>query len=271
MFDHVNFDNRAILTVARILHKATKQYGTSEVRRLNRAFDILSGRVAAGPRAHHLQKTDFYVPGMPAKPWYDPKEIPEAAIFESSYECIKGELMHILREQRGRGFDEPPPVDKYIVKSGAWDLFWIKDGCKTFEDNWAMCPETKRLIHSLPRVGESATFSGLRPGSHIQLHTGVANLRLTLHLGLIVPEGCELRLGDEVRRWEEGKCLVFDDSFLHETMNNSSETRILLLVDIWHPDLTSLEISVLEEILHRLDPDRPAERLQAKVTNAPAS
>lgn len=255
MFDHVNFDNKAILTVARLLQKATKHYGTSKLRRLNRAFDILSGRVEAGPRAHPLQKSDFYVPGMPAKPWYDPKEIPEAAIFESSYECIKGELMHILRERRG--FDEPPPVDKGIVKTGAWDLFWIKDGCKRFEENWAMCPETKRIVHSLPRLGESATFSALRPGSHIQPHTGVANLRLTLHLGLIVPEDCELSLGDDVRHWEEGKCLVFDDSFSHHTINNSSTTRIILLADIWHPDLTDLEICVLEGILHRLDPGAP--------------
>eukprot|EP00438_Fugacium_kawagutii_P017180 Skav215694 [mRNA] locus=scaffold3538:20170:22810:+ [translate_table: standard] len=44
--------------------------------------------------------------------------------------------------------------------------------------------------------------------------------------------------------WEEGKCLVFDDSFEHEAasrrlavVHEGDEARTVLLVNFWHPDV----------------------------------
>lgn len=45
---------------------------------------------------------------------------------------------------------------------------------------------------------------------------------------------CGIRIGDQIREWEEGKCLVFDDSYEHEVWNKTGEERVLLLVDFWH-------------------------------------
>ncbi|HEX8500612.1 MAG TPA: aspartyl/asparaginyl beta-hydroxylase domain-containing protein [Pyrinomonadaceae bacterium] len=254
MFDSVRFDKRALAVTARILRRATGRYGVEELARLNHAFRIMRGEIEREPPAHPWQRPEFYVPGIPVKIWYDATDVPEMTVFEGAYETIKRELSNVLRA-RG-GFDIPPaPIDQGVVQSGSWDLFWIKDGCKRFEANWDLCPETKRLIDSMPRVGESVTFAALQPGTVIKPHTGVANLRLTLHLPLVIPEGCELWVMEEKREWVEGKCLVFNDSILHWTRNNSTKTRYILLVDMWHPDLSSIEIAVLEELLHRLDPD----------------
>ena len=33
------------------------------------------------------------------------------------------------------------------------------------------------------------------------------------------------------------KVLLFDDSFEHEVWNHTSEPRLVLIVDIWHPQL----------------------------------
>ena len=63
------------------------------------------------------------------------------------------------------------------------------------------------------------TVLKLAPGTHLRLHTGPKNQRLTLHLGLTVPLGPTIRVGalpGEVREWEEGKVIAFDDSFVHE-------------------------------------------------------
>jgi len=68
---------------------------------------------------------------------------------------------------------------------------------------------------------------------------------LTCHLGLVVPEGCAIRVGDETRTWTPGKMLIFDDSFIHEAYNRGTSTRLILLWDIWHPDLTDAEIAAL--------------------------
>lgn len=252
MFDTVRFNKRAIAKTARVLRKANDRYGSSEMKRLNHAFRILSGKVEKEPPPYSWQQPEFYVPGLPAKAWYGPDEVPEMTVFEAAYETIKRELVNVLNHNGI--FDTPEPINQGIVKSGVWRFFWLKDSCKRFEENWALCPETKRLIDSMPRVGESAMFSLLAPGTHIKPHCGVANLRLTLHLPLIVPENCELRLVEETRSWKEGKCLVFNDSFLHEARNNSESSRYIFIADIWHPDLSDAEIQVLEETLHLLDP-----------------
>jgi aspartyl/asparaginyl beta-hydroxylase (cupin superfamily) len=96
-------------------------------------------------------------------------------------------------------------------------------------------------------------FSRLEPGAHIPPHSGMLNCRLICHLPLVVPKGCWLRVGNEKREWEEGKLLIFDDSFEHEAMNPSGELRIILLFDIWRPELGSEERSSISAIFDAID------------------
>ena len=56
-----------------------------------------------------------------------------------------------------------------------------------------------------------------------------------------------MRVGTETRAWQEGRCLVFDDSWEHEATNPSDRSRSVLLVDIWHPDLTVQQRDELRE------------------------
>ncbi len=46
-----------------------------------------------------------------------------------------------------------------------------------------------------------------------------------------------MRVGNETRMWQEGRCLIFDDSWEHEVWNDSNSDRVVLLVNFWHPDL----------------------------------
>lgn len=89
----------------------------------------------------------------------------------------------------------------------------------------------------------SAYFSLLRPHTRLKPHCGPTNARLRAHLALHVPEGdCAIRCGDdEPRPWVEGEVLLFDDSFEHETWNLTDEPRLVLIVDLWHPQLVTDE------------------------------
>ena len=59
---------------------------------------------------------------------------------------------------------------------------------------------------------------------------------------------------------------MFDDSFDHEAWHDGGETRVILIVDFWHPDLTNEEIKMLtvlqnarfkaEAVFSEMDPDR---------------
>jgi aspartate beta-hydroxylase len=93
--------------------------------------------------------------------------------------------------------------------------------------------------------------SRMRAGTHISAHRGPTNLRVRCHLAVTVPDGdCAIRVGEQARQWQEGKCLVFDDYFVHEAWNHSDEDRIVLIVDLWHPDLTATEVRLLEALHH---------------------
>jgi len=60
-------------------------------------------------------------------------------------------------------------------------------------------------------------------------------------LPLLVPGPAWLRVGSETHHWQEGKVCIFDDSIEHEAKNEASETRVVLLFDIWRPELSLTE------------------------------
>jgi len=84
------------------------------------------------------------------------------------------------------------------------------------------------------------------------------NLRLRCHVPLYSPNpqlyDCSMKIAGEVLTWKEGECIIFDDSFEHEVWNyrkdqstpslNTNTTegeRVILLFDLWHPELTNEE------------------------------
>ena len=93
-----------------------------------------------------------------------------------------------------------------------------------------------------------ALFSRLKPGTHIKPHNGLLNTRLICHLPIIVPPDCALRVGSETRAWREGEMLIFDDSIEHEAWNRSQDDRIVLLFEIWRPEISAAEREALTRI-----------------------
>lgn len=112
------------------------------------------------------------------------------------------------------------------------------------------CPHTLEVISRLPGVCVAypwgdALFSVHAGQSHLRPHCSVDNLRVRCHLALDVPSGCSIRVAQETRNWENGKVLLFEDSFEHEVWNHSDRRRGILILDFWHPDLTPPEIEAL--------------------------
>jgi aspartyl/asparaginyl beta-hydroxylase (cupin superfamily) len=84
-------------------------------------------------------------------------------------------------------------------------------------------------------------FSILQPRTRIPPHTGFSNVRSTVHLPLVVPEGCGFRVGGETREWRPGHAWAFDDTIEHEAWNDSDRPRAILILDVWNPLLTDVE------------------------------
>ena len=132
------------------------------------------------------------------------------------------------------------------LADGAWNaLFLFSVGEKRVDCD--RFPITTRIVESIPGATRAGLvyFSVLRPGAHVKPHSGPTNTRIRCHLGLITPKRAWLRVGRERRGWKAGKCLMFDDSFEHESKNPSHEPRVVLIVDVWHPDLSRREREAL--------------------------
>jgi aspartate beta-hydroxylase len=209
---------------------------------LERFQEYIKGLVGTNTKFHN-----FFYPGLQPKPWYDPHNFAFVEKLEASYTVVKEELL-ALRDQSGFQLEA-----ESIKRTGLWNIYFFYERGKKNEENCSLCPKTTELIESIPSVrtlGGLIYFSAMTPGTHIHPHTGPTNLRLRCHLGLVIPEGCGISVGSESRTWEEGKCLVFNDSLVHEAWNMGVRTRFVLVVDVWHPDLTHDEIQAIEG-LHR--------------------
>lgn len=116
--------------------------------------------------------------------------------------------------------------------------------------NCAKFPKTYNLLRDLniPLAVRGVCFARQTPGSGVAPHSDGRNFILTSHLGLKVPEGCWIKVGEEERSWEEGKLTTLDTSFEHSTGNPTDSDRHVLIIDFWHPDLTSAECAGLEFI-----------------------
>lgn len=155
------------------------------------------------------------------------------------------------------------PNSVLLVEAGTWSVFPLFKGGLRHEPHCEACPHTARLIESLPHCAEGAdglgqiTFSVLDPGSHLRPHSGSVNVRLRYHLGLETPQGPWLRVGTERREWARGKVLIFDDSLEHEVRHEGAERRVVLLVDLWHPELTQEERAFTHALATRLFASAP--------------
>jgi len=148
---------------------------------------------------------------------------------ETNWQVIRQELEQINRTD----FLDWP--EKHLYGKG-WQTFGLYAFGMKLGKNCQICPETTKLVEKIPNM-VTAGFSSLVPGTHIAAHTGYPDGVLRCHLGLVGCDGCSLRVGDEVRDWQEGKCLVFDDTTEHEAWNRGDRTRVVLLIDFKMNDL----------------------------------
>lgn len=141
-----------------------------------------------------------------------------------------------------------PEVNLYTPKA-SWltvGLYTPVNGFKIFP-NYFHFPKTISILNQIPKV-KTAGFSILTPGCEIKPHVGYSSSLTRVHLGLDIPKleliklnkqedkytipNCGLQIHNQIRTWEKGKLLVFNDLFLHSAWNLSQQDRIVLLLDI---------------------------------------
>ena len=204
-------------------------------------------------RHYHSEPTDFHFPGLRELEFHPRKNFPWLDDLEAATQTITGELKAVMAAERAElvpyvQYDKHMPLDQWkaLNHSLDWTAIHLLNCGKAVESNARHAPKTMALLAKLPQptipgASPNAMFSLLKPKTKIPPHVGVNNARLVCHLPLIVPEGCWFRVGAETRHWRVGEALVFDDTIEHEAMNPTDELRVVLIIDVWHPDLTDVE------------------------------
>lgn len=223
------------------------------------AFELLTGK-----RQLYLQEPSvFYYPGLPQRRFYDPDDFPWFTSVLSLLPQMQAELSQVLSSQ-APGFapyvqrtqDRPAPNNP-LLESEAWTAyhFW-RDG-QVVEENAALCPKTMEALSyvpmpSIPGRSPNAHWSRLLPGAHITPHTGMLNTRLICHVPILTAPSCWLRVGSETREWIDGVPLIFDDSINHEAKNDGQQERVVLLFEIWRPEIDAADREAIGHIFQAI-------------------
>eukprot|EP00927_Polykrikos_kofoidii_P057296 TRINITY_DN51412_c0_g1_i1.p1 TRINITY_DN51412_c0_g1~~TRINITY_DN51412_c0_g1_i1.p1 ORF type:complete len:411 (+),score=66.50 TRINITY_DN51412_c0_g1_i1:51-1283(+) len=116
---------------------------------------------------------------------------------------------------------------------------FIADACAAAPRTCAILASSSELTGDLglghTGVSGKASFVVLHANSRIAAHCGTNSARLTVHLGLRVPNGTYIQVRGERRSWEAGKALILDDAYVHHVHNPTDEDRVILLAHVWHP------------------------------------
>jgi aspartyl/asparaginyl beta-hydroxylase (cupin superfamily) len=216
--------------------------------RFQRSLDILSGK----KQIFVQEPTGYYFPELPQVQFFEREAFDWVPGVESATAAIRDELEALLSTGI-EGFqpyirseaNRPRLDDNALLDNSDWSARFLCENGRRHEETIARCPRTWQAVQAAPQPrmtnSPTAMFSLLRPGARIAPHSGTHNIRLTCHLPLIVPPNCGFRVGNETREWEVGKLLIFDDTIEHEAWNESDRDRVVLIFDIWRPELSDQE------------------------------
>ena len=228
--------------------------------RFRQSLEILLGK----KRIYFQQPHTYFFPELPQVQFYDRSEFPWLDKVEAATADIRAELIEILKD--GSAFTpyvqanptRPRKEQDGLTDNPEWGAFYFwKDG-EIVPRNAARCPRTMAALAEVPLTevknrSPSVLFSLLRPGARIPPHSGLVNTRLICHLPLIVPHDCGFRVGNDIRQPVEGKAWIFDDTIEHEAWNHSDRTRVILLFEIWRPELTAEERALVCAMFEAID------------------
>ncbi|KAM8822062.1 LOW QUALITY PROTEIN: aspartyl/asparaginyl beta-hydroxylase-like [Synchiropus picturatus] len=198
------------------------------------------------------QRSLYNVAGLKAQPWWTAQETGYTELvkdLERNWKTIRDEGLAVMDQNTGLF----QPEQENLRERGEWGQYTLWQQGRRVSSTCQKVPKTCALMEKYPestgcKRGQ-VKFSVMQPGTHVWPHTGPTNCRLRMHLGLVVPKtGTRIRCINQTRGWEEGKVLIFDDSFEHEVWQEAETLRLIFIADVWHPELSPQQRQTLSAI-----------------------
>lgn len=226
-------------------------------RRFQQSLDLMLGDKEIFYQKPHR----YYYPGLPQVQFYEREQFDWVAGIEEKTDEIRAELIPVMNDDSRfypyvKSADARPGQDNQgLEDNDKWSALFLWEYGRFVAENAAIFPHTVKALEAAPLpaiTGQApmALFSKLAAETRIPPHNGLLNTRLICHLPIIVPENCgALRVGNEERSWVEGEMLIFDDSIEHEAWNLSKSERVILLFEVWRPEIKEEERMLITTVL----------------------
>jgi ornithine lipid ester-linked acyl 2-hydroxylase len=212
----------------------TSSAGKKTVRDLRREFIVQNGQKLFRAVNRYFAKQSL----VPDDPVLNTALFPWIAELEQNWPAIQKEAMAVLQRRESLPFfQDISPDQKRISPDDKWRTFFFYGFGNRSERNCEFCPQTARLLEKVPGI-ENAFLSILAPGKIIPSHRGISKGLIRGHLGIVIPPtpaDCFMDVGDVRCTWEEGKVLLFDDTYPHAVSNLCDQERVVLLFDFPRP------------------------------------
>ncbi|MEA5418516.1 aspartyl/asparaginyl beta-hydroxylase domain-containing protein [Spirulina sp. CCNP1310] len=186
----------------------------------------------------YVEKIVPYFSKVGESVFFTTEQFPWAKTLEANWTVIRQELDQILeRVEDLPNFQDISKRQYSIANDDRWKTYFFWAFSFRAEQNCDRCPQTTKLLETIPGL-KVAFFSILAPGKHIPRHCGKHKGFIRYHLALKVPEPraqCRIQIADQVAIWEEGKSLIFDDTYDHEVWNDTEGYRAVLFLDVMRP------------------------------------
>jgi beta-hydroxylase len=197
-------------------------------------WTVLVGERILGPIERWLARSSL----VGDRTFYEVDDFPWARQLEQNWQLIRTELDRVLEDREDLPNFQDISVDQAsLTNDDNWKTYFLYGYGFRSDANCERCPETARLVQQIPGM-KTAFFSILSPHKHIEAHRGPYKGVMRYHLGLRIPEPrerCRIRVDEEVRHWDEGGSLIFDDTYEHEAWNDTDGVRVVLFVDFVRP------------------------------------
>jgi hypothetical protein len=205
-----------------------------------------------------------YVPGLTIREFWDTKQYEWCNLLQSNYHTIRNEFLSVISkdisylQQHGNNI-WAQALDSEVASTygDGWSTLVLMNRGIWDEQNVHLFPITSQILHDINAPTAEIFFASMKPNSYIPYHSDFTNFVLTCHLAIEIPYNgtnqCRLCVGDTQKVWYNGEVTLFDTSIMHDAINESDQTRYILMMRVWHPDLTSIERQALQYIYDVLE------------------
>jgi beta-hydroxylase len=173
---------------------------------------------------------------VPNRPFLQVERFTDLAPLRDNWRMIREEALALYDQDRIKRSEKYDDLAFNSFFKSGWKRFYLKWYGENHASARALCPRTVELLEKIPTV-KAAMFAQLPPGAKLGRHRDPFAGSLRYHLGLVTPNSdeCRIYVDGEMYSWRDGEAVLFDETYIHEAVNNTDVQRIILFCDVERP------------------------------------